>query len=256
MKKFKTFDANNLKQKKSKFSQSKAIEAEFQRSLMKIARASGHVVETHIRGSGIVNEAAMKKALADYSRALTPWAKLQAQKLLGSTLKRINSDKAYRENAQKMSGLMSKELYEREVDVVYQEMLLEQVGLITSIPLEAGERASKLVLEGIAGGRRSDEIASELSKTTKVTESRAKLIARTETARANTALNLARATSVGSETYIWRTAGDLDVRDSHKKMNGKEFRWDDPPTLSDGTTGHPGTFPNCRCYAEAVLPND
>lgn len=245
---------NNLKTKKSKFSQSRAIEEEFKRALMKIARASGHVIERHIRGSGIFNEAAMKKALADYSRALTPWAKNQSKKLLEATLKRINSDKAYREQAKKMGKSLTEEIYESETGFIALALQNEQVELIKSIPIEAGERAQKLAMEALADGRRTDEIARELMKTTEVTESRAKLIARTETARANTALNLARATSVGSELYVWRTSGDSDVRESHRKMNGKVFRWDDPPTLSDGMVGHPGTFPNCRCYAEPVLP--
>lgn len=246
---------NNLKQKKSKFSQSRSIELEFARALKKIARASGAIVEAHVDGSKLVNTEAMKKALADYSRALTPWAKNQSKKLLDSTLKRILSDKAYQEQAKAMGKALSKELFESETGLVAITLINEQVDLITSIPTEAGERAQKLALEGLAGARRADEIASELMKTTEVTESRARLIARTETARANTALNLARATSVGSTHYRWVTSGDADVRDSHKKMNGKVFKWNDPPTLSDGTTGHPGTFPNCRCYAEPILPD-
>lgn len=243
-----------MKKKTSKFDASRAIEAEFKRSLKKIARASGALVESHVHGAKLVNEAAMKKALADYSRALTPWAKNQSKKLLGETLKRINSDKAYREHSKKMGKDLTKELFESETGLIAMALQNEQVELIKSIPIEAGERAQKLALEALAGGRRADEIASELMKTTEVTESRAKLIARTETARANTALNLARATSVGSTQYVWRTSGDADVRDSHKKMNGKVFDWDNPPTLSDGMVGHPGTFPNCRCYAEPILP--
>jgi SPP1 gp7 family putative phage head morphogenesis protein len=245
---------NNLKTKKTKFSQSRAIENEFARALKKIARASGGIVESHVDGDKIIDGPAMKKALAEYSRLLTPWAKNQSKKLLGSTLKRINSDKAYRDYTNKMGKQLSKELFESETGLVALALVNEQVNLIKSIPIEAGERAQKLALESLSGSRRADEIASELMKTTEVTESRAKLIARTETARSNTALNLARATSVGSTQYVWRTAGDQDVRDSHKKMNGKVFDWDDPPTLNDGTTGHPGTFPNCRCYAEPILP--
>lgn len=255
--KFKSFAFDEKKKpfQKNKFAASRAAEAEFERALKKIARASGHVVETHIRGSGIVNEQAMKKALEDYSRAVTPWAKAQAKKLLGTTIKRIEGDKAYREHSKKIGKALSETLFESENGLIAQTLLNEQVALIQSIPQEAGERAQKLALEGLAGGRRADEIASELMKTTQVTEARAKLIARTETAKANTLLNLSRAMSVGSEEYVWRTSGDASVRHSHKKMNGKKFRWDDPPTLEDGMTGHPGMFPNCRCYAEPILPD-
>ena len=53
--------------------------------------------------------------------------------------------------------------------------------------------------------------------------------------------------------YVWRTAGDSDVRSSHKKMNGKFVRWDDPPQL-DNLNGDAGALPNCRCYPEPLIP--
>ena len=45
--------------------------------------------------------------------------------------------------------------------------------------------------------------------------------------------------------YVWRSAGDDKVRDSHAERNGQLFAWADPPA-----GGHPGTEPNCRCWAE------
>jgi len=87
-----------------------------------------------------------------------------------------------------------------------------------------------------------------------VARSRALLIARTEVTRTATTLTQARAEHIGSEGYIWRTAGDGDVRPSHRAMNGKFVRWDSPPTL-DNLTGHAGCVPNCRCYAEPVIPD-
>lgn len=246
---------------KSKFAASRATEKEFERSLRKIARASGALVELHIEGDKIRNPEALKKALQDYSRQLTPWAKNQAKKLLENTYKRTKSDKAYQESSKRIGKAISEELFKSETGILATLLMNEQVELIKSIPLEAGERAQRLALEGLTGDRRADEIASELMETTKVTESRAKLIARTETARANTMLNMARATSVGSTQYIWRNSGDQAVRHSHKWRNGKKldgqvFSWDNPPKLDDGTVGHPGTFPNCRCYAEPILPED
>lgn len=256
MKKFNSFTFDSADKTKKKMSPSRSIELEFQKALKKIARASAHIVEMHVDGATIVDNAGMVKALHDYSRVLTPWAKAQSSKLVAETLKRIRSEKTYREESETISKLLSEEFFQREIDVITKELFLEQVGLIQSIPIEAGERAQALALEAVTGGRRADEIALELSNTTDVTISRARTIARTETSRTNTALNKARAESVGSVKYIWRTSEDKSVRHSHRKMNGKKFKWDEPPTLSDGTTGHPGTFPNCRCYAEAILPNE
>jgi len=66
---------------------------------------------------------------------------------------------------------------------------------------------------------------------------------------------------VGSSQYRWHNSGDEAVRESHKyyhgrKMQGQIFSWDKPPTLSDGMTGHPGTFPRCRCFAEPVFDDE
>jgi len=258
--KFKSFSLD-AKKIRSKLEPSRAIEKQFERALKKIARASGGIVEAHINGAKLVNTEQMKKALKAYSEAITPWAKNQAIKLLGETNKRLQSDKAYKENSKKMFKIMSKEVFESETGLITMALVNEQVALIQSIPLEAGERAQQLAIEGLVGGRRADEIATELMKTTEVTESRARLIARTETARSSTALNLARATSVGSTHYFWRNSGDKAVRPAHEKLHGKKldgqvFAWNKPPTLDDGSTGHPGTFPNCRCYAEPILPEE
>lgn len=76
----------------------------------------------------------------------------------------------------------------------------------------------------------------------------------TELGRATGALDQARALSIGSNGYIWRTAEDGDVRHSHREMEGKFVEWGRPPTL-DGMTGHAGELPNCRCYKEIVFPN-
>lgn len=80
------------------------------------------------------------------------------------------------------------------------------------------------------------------------------VIARTEVARTSSVLTQARAEHAGSTGYIWRTARDGDVRPSHKAMNGRFVRWGEPPTL-DNLRGHAGCLPNCRCYADPVIPD-
>ena len=84
---------------------------------------------------------------------------------------------------------------------------------------------------------------------------RANTIARTEISRAASVFVQSRAENLGSEGYTWRTSGDIDVRPSHKEMNGKFVYWNKPPTL-DRMTGHAGCLPNCRCYPDPVIPLD
>ncbi len=92
--------------------------------------------------------------------------------------------------------------------------------------------------------------------TAEVAVNRAKLIARTETARANSSFVQARAAAIGAKGYIWRTTMDGAERESHAEMNGEYVEYAHPPILTDGTTGHAGTFPNCRCYQDPVLPEE
>lgn len=56
-----------------------------------------------------------------------------------------------------------------------------------------------------------------------------------------------------SEVYIWDTQRDKKVRETHRKLRGKCFRFDDPPTTVTKSgkehTGNPGTDWGCRCFA-------
>ena len=56
--------------------------------------------------------------------------------------------------------------------------------------------------------------------------------------------------------YVWRIAPkDLGrTRPDHLRLNGRKFRWDDPPIVNarTGERGHPGMDAHCRCYAEPV----
>lgn len=237
--------------KTKEFSSSRAAEIEFNRALKKVARASGHIVEAHVKGSTITGVEQMHKALSDYSKLIGPWAARQSAKLLEMVGKK--NRKAYAEKS-KVAGLALRlNVAETEVGRVAMALMNEQVALIKSIPTEAGLRAQNLALEAFYDGTRSDEIAKELLRTTSVTESRATLIARTETARANASITQARASAVGANGYFWRTTMDGAERESHAKMNGKYIEYAKPPTLSDGTKGHAGTFPNCRCFQDVVF---
>src|SRR5260363_200893 len=100
---------------------------------------------------------------------------------------------------------------------------------------------------------RMREMARAILRSGDIAVGRAYLIARTETSRAAMALTQARAQHVGSDGYLWRTAGDADVRPSHRRMNGEFVKWDAPPEL-DKWIGHAGCVPKCRCTAEPAIP--
>lgn len=125
----------------------------------------------------------------------------------------------------------------------------ENVALIRSIPDEYLKKVETIVFTGTTQGRSAVSMLKQIQKLGKVTESRARLIARDQTSKLNSALNQQRQQNLGIEEYIWRTSGDERVRSSHAAKNGKRFRWDDPPE----DTGHPGQDIQCRCVAQPVI---
>jgi SPP1 gp7 family putative phage head morphogenesis protein len=228
-----------------------SAEREFMRALRKVGLVSGHIVDTHVDGHTLKNSAEMERVLKEYSKRLGPWAERQSAKMLEKVSK-MNA-RAYKANSLKMGRILNETVVKAGTGEMAFGLMQEQVALIKSIPLDAANRAQKLAFEAATGGRRASDVAEDLARSTKVSESKALLIARTETARANAYLTQTRAAAAGAKGYIWRTTMDGAERDSHREMNGKLIKYDEPPTLIDGTTGHAGTFPNCRCFQDPVF---
>ena len=124
----------------------------------------------------------------------------------------------------------------------------ENVSLIKSIPNEYFKKLETIVYTNTTQGTKATSIIKQIRKLHNTTESRAKLIARDQTSKINSALNQQRQQNLGVEEYVWVTSGDERVRPSHARNNGKTFRWDDPPS-----TGHPGSEIQCRCVAQPVI---
>lgn len=237
----------------SSFKPKTRVERELTRQLMKIAERSGGILSQYIRrlpdGSvEITDIAALSVALGRYVKQLEPWAIETATKV-------IQQISAQNLAAWKATGVAIG-LSDSLVKEAAAALLREQVDLIKSIPTRMAERAQSLALEAQKTGARASVIAAEIENSTKVAQSRAVLIARTEIAKANATLTQARAQSVGATHYVWRTAGDNDVRETHAELDGKVFAFDDPPYIDGEGNHHAGEFPNCRCYAEPILTNN
>lgn len=125
----------------------------------------------------------------------------------------------------------------------------ENVALIKSIPEEYFKKLETIVFTGTTQGRSASSMIQKIQELGHSSENRARLIARDQTSKLNSALNQQRSQNLGVEEYIWRTAGDERVRPSHARKNGKVFRWDDPPS----DTGHPGQDIQCRCVAQPII---
>jgi SPP1 gp7 family putative phage head morphogenesis protein len=164
-------------------------------------------------------------------------------------------DAAAWERHGKMIGeSLRREIATAPTGVAMRAALREQAAEITLLPRKAAERLFKLTTEGITNGVRANEIAEQVLASGHVSASEARMLARTGVSTTATALTEARAQHIGSEGYFWRTSRDRAVRPSHRAMEGKFVRWDDPPTL-DNYTAHCGQFANCRCFPEVQIPD-
>lgn len=233
------------------FATSKAAERAFAHALKRVARVVAGMVQAHVTGPRLTDSEQMMRLLREYARALAPWAVRVSESMVEHVAR---SNRRAFESASSKIGMTLRGPLASSLEGQTARLLQQrQVELITSLPVEAGLRAQRLAQAAQQDGTRAADIAAQLADTEDVTLSRAELIARTEVAKANAALTQARAEAVGATHYVWETAEDADVRESHRAMQGTVHRFDDPPTLDD-MTGNPGEFPNCRCFAVPVLP--
>lgn len=238
---------------KKRFDRVRRAERHYAVQLRKVARHVGDIIAGFPIGDPTVLSA-MQTALNKYADLIEPWARAVSASMLADVSRR--DEKIWGELAKGMGRALRQEILTAPTGAALRALLDEQVKLITSLPRDAGLRVHKLTIEARIDSGRAAAIAKEIQRSGQVTASRATLIARTEVARTASGLTMARATHVGSEGYVWRTALDGRVRKLHKKHEGKYFRWDSPPIAgSNGERAHAGMIYNCRCFPEVVFPN-
>lgn len=129
--------------------------------------------------------------------------------------------------------------------------MIENVNLIKSIQSQYLDKVRLAVSQNSLAGKRPTSVIADLVEIGRVSESRARLIARDQTNKLNSALTRARQTTLGVSRYRWSTSGDERVRPSHAELDGKVFSWDEPPAV-----GHPGEDIQCRCVAIPLFEHD
>lgn len=231
------------------------VEEQHARQLRKIAHTIGEIINGWAPVDAVPSLSSipmLRNILASYSRAIEPWAKSVATRMAHEVA--IRDRRMWAGHAKDMSRALRLELSSTSVGHMLNQRIAEHAAEITSLPTEAGERVYQLAKEGLLTSARPSALIGEIRKSGDVSASRAQMLARTAVSSTAEALTEARAKSIGSVGYIWRTAKDSDVRPSHKAMEGKFVPWDKPPTL-DGYTAHAGCYANCRCRPEPVIPD-
>lgn len=249
------FDYEPSKKVKADFSASLKAEREFGAKLRRLAEQVGQFVH-EVHDGTLAGAIQIGRLLAQYAEVMTPWA--------AAATRRMHTEVASRDRkqwtiyAREMGLALRKELDQTPTGAIFENLLGEQVNLIKSLPLDAAKRVHELTVKGLSENGRPDEIMEEIMRTGLVTKARAKLIARTETARTASILTQARAQALGCTHFVWETSKDEQVRPSHRALQGKVFAFNEPP-VSDVSGGVeyrslPGQIWNCRCWIRPVLP--
>lgn len=131
----------------------------------------------------------------------------------------------------------------------------ENVFMIKTIPADTLGRMRTIVKDGFVNGGSATNIMKEIQHEYNVGKTHARLLARDQIGKLNASIAEAQQRDAGIEEYIWCDCGDSKVRDSHRALNGKRCRWDNPPIvdLKTGRRCHPGQDFQCRCRSKPVF---
>ena len=200
---------------------------------------------------------------------------MQYEKFINSVVRRmvlpldVGNQRTWREAAKKATKgkflyrLLMDELKQGTGNII-QQQVIENASLIRTLPSDVAEKVVQDVSENAFKGARAESIEKIIrDKTDQHARASARLIARTETAKTQSALTKARCEQLGLRWYIWRTALDGNrVRLSHRIMEGVLVNWNNPPSpeelVGEKSVGHyhAGNIWNCRCYSEPILEID
>lgn len=144
-----------------------------------------------------------------------------------------------------------------EVRAVLEAWRGENVSLISSIAPDLHTEVRAVVRASTQRGTRVETLAKAIEARYGVAGSRARLIARDQTLKANADLTRVRHSAAGITRYVWSTSRDERVREMHSDLEGTIHAWTDPPvTNPQGDRNAPGEDYQCRCVAVPVLDED
>jgi len=116
-------------------------------------------------------------------------------------------------------------------------------------------RLRSKVMDNTIAGFRSENLIHDIQAENGVTYRKAKFLARQETSLLVSKYREVRYTDNGINYYTWSTSHDERVRRRHRELNGKVFRFDQPPVVDihKMRRANPGEDFNCRCVAIPVI---
>ena len=132
--------------------------------------------------------------------------------------------------------------------------VIENVGLIKSIPEKYFTEIQGAVMRGYSRGRDLKQITDDIEHIGGVTRRRAAFIARDQSNKLHGATTDARRKELGITDAIWQHSGaGKEPRPDHVAAHGKQYKIAEGCLIS-GDYIQPGELINCRCTSKSVLP--
>lgn len=141
---------------------------------------------------------------------------------------------------------------EREI---FRSIVAQNVNLIESIASEHLTQVQGIIMRGVETGHDLSQMTEDLESSFGVTERRAAMIARDQTAKATNNLSRQRLMDYGVKYGKWlHTASGKTYRESHVDMDGTIYDIEQGCFDDDyGDYIQPGELVNCRCLCVPVL---
>ena len=179
----------------------------------------------------------------------------QYEKFIMSTVKRmvtplsVDNMRTWRQAARKSTKgkflyrVLMEEL-DQGIGQVINDQIITNASLIRTLPNDVAEKVVKNIAEEAIKGKRARSIEKIIRQDTdKHSRASARLIARTEVAKTQSAITKSRAQNLDMNWYVWRTALDGNrVRKSHRLMEGVIVNWNDPPSPEEHITSYLRSF--------------
>jgi SPP1 gp7 family putative phage head morphogenesis protein len=163
------------------------------------------------------------------------------------------TDSAFR-RALKDAGLSVEFTMTAPVRDAFNASLQENVGLISSLPMQHYAKIEGIVMRSYSTGRDLETMVKELKEVYPFTQKRAELIARDQSNKANAVVQRTRQMELGITEAIWmHSHAGKNPRPTHVAANGKKYKIAEG-CLIDGKYILPGEEINCRCTSRSVLP--
>lgn len=111
------------------------------------------------------------------------------------------------------------------------------------------------VAQAVLEGYREIDVQKMLENEYGIMERKAKFLAQNETSIMLAQIKKVHYSAMGFDSFMWHTVLDARERPLHRMLNGKIFRFDDPPVIDErtGQKGLPGETYNCRCDLTPIM---